>query len=242
MNKVLNLIDKIAHIFLSLGIIIILFVSSIDFHCFNYSFFEKEYAKLKTAESLEMSQDDLMKATTTLLDYLQNQRDDIDVEINVQGNQVMAFNEKEAIHMIDVRNLYQSALLVRSIAMITSIISIIYLWFRQHKTMFLHFSTTFIKVAIVFGFGLGMLAVWAIADFNSFWTSFHEVLFTNDLWLLDPRVDLMINLFPSAFFFSLVMKIVVSFVVIFATIIIACFIYLKRIFKKGTTYETNLSE
>lgn len=239
MNKVLNIIDQVMHVLLSLGIIIILFVTSIDYHCFNYSFFEKEYAKLNTAESLQMSQDDLMMATTTLLDYLQEQRDDIDVEINISGNQVMAFNEKEAIHMIDVRNLYQNALLVRSIAMVTSIIGLIYLWFRQHKTMFFHFSTTFIKVAIVFGFALGMLAVWAIADFNSFWTSFHEVLFTNDLWLLDPRVDLMINLFPSAFFFSLVMKIVLSFGLIFGAIMLACIIYLKRLFKKGSTYETS---
>ena len=31
----------------------------------------------------------------------------------------------------------------------------------------------------------GLLALFAALDFNTFWTNFHRVFFTNDLWLLD---------------------------------------------------------
>ncbi len=233
MDKVVQGIDQIAHVALTLGVIIILFVTCIDFHCFDRGFFKEQYHKLNTAESLGMVEDDLMSATTTLLDYLQNKRDDISVTVVISGNKQEAFNAKEAAHMVDVRDLYQTALLVRSIAMVFAFVSLIYLWITKRKTLFMSLSVTYIKVAIVFGFALGLLAIWAIADFNSFWTIFHEVLFDNDLWLLDPRTDLMINLFPSPFFFALVMRIVISFVTFFVGILIASIIYLKRIVKKG---------
>ena len=34
--------------------------------------------------------------------------------------------------------------------------------------------------SILFGFAIALLAIWAIADFDAFWTCFHEVLFTNE--------------------------------------------------------------
>ena len=234
MNKVINFIDQIAHGLFALGLILVLFITSIDYHCFDYNFFKNEYQKLNTAESLGMSQDDLMSATTTLLDYLKEERDDIKVMVTLSGNQMEAFNTKESAHMIDVRALYQNALMVRNIALIVSVISLIYLIVKQRKGMILGFCSNYIKVAILFGFAIALLAIWAIADFDAFWTCFHEVLFTNDLWLLDPRVDLMINLFPADFFFALVMRIVITFLVMFLGIFSGCIIYLKMKLKKGS--------
>ena len=53
----------------------------------------------------------------------------------------------------------------------------------------------------------GLLALFAALDFNTFWTNFHRVFFTNDLWLLDPRTDILIQMVPGQFFFDLVMRI-----------------------------------
>ena len=48
-----------------------------------------------------------------------------------------------------------------------------------------------------------ILAVWAVADFNGFFITFHRVAFTNDGWLLNPGTDMLIRLMPEAFFISL---------------------------------------
>ena len=56
-----------------------------------------------------------------------------------------------------------------------------------------------------------LLGIWILADFNGFWTTFHQVFFSNDLWLLNPYTDLMINLFPEAFFNHLVVRIILWF-------------------------------
>ena len=47
------------------------------------------------------------------------------------------------------------------------------------------------------------LVLWALADFDGFFTAFHRVAFTNDGWLLDSRTDLLIRLMPTEFFIRL---------------------------------------
>lgn len=47
---------------------------------------------------------------------------------------------------------------------------------------------------------IAALGSWAIIDFSSAFTLFHKILFTNDLWLLDPQTDLLIRICPQSMF------------------------------------------
>ena len=47
-----------------------------------------------------------------------------------------------------------------------------------------------------------VVVVLAVADFDGMFRLFHQVAFTNDLWLLDPRTDMLIRLMPLEFFIS----------------------------------------
>jgi integral membrane protein (TIGR01906 family) len=46
---------------------------------------------------------------------------------------------------------------------------------------------------------LVVVGVSALADFGGFWTQFHLLSFSNDLWLLDPSKDYLIMMFPEGF-------------------------------------------
>ena len=48
-----------------------------------------------------------------------------------------------------------------------------------------------------------ILIIWALADFDGLFVTFHRLAFTNDGWLLDPRTDLLIRLMPVNFFITL---------------------------------------
>ena len=55
------------------------------------------------------------------------------------------------------------------------------------------------------GTGLFFLAACLLAaivstDFTKYFTVFHEIFFDNDLWLLNPNEDLLINIVPEPFF------------------------------------------
>lgn len=210
-----------------IALIIILFVTSIDINCFNKDFFHSQYASLKTADELGMSDEDLNKATDTLLDYLQDRREDIIVEVTVKGTRQEAFNSKEAAHMVDVKGLYQFALVLRNVCIILFVASFIYLLIRLKKGVFTLLSIDYMKVAIVFAVVFTFLALWAYVDFDAFWTAFHKLAFRNDLWLLDPNTDLMINLFPAPFFSALVFRIVGMFAGAFILLFLGGYVYLR---------------
>ena len=49
----------------------------------------------------------------------------------------------------------------------------------------------------------GSLVIWALADFDGFFVTFHRVAFRNEGWLLNSRTDLLIRLMPERFFIRL---------------------------------------
>ncbi|MEG0289928.1 MAG: TIGR01906 family membrane protein [Erysipelotrichaceae bacterium] len=242
--------DNIKNIFAmlaSLSLILIILITSIDFHAFNEAFYESEYKDMHTAQSMGMTHHGLMDSTKTLLDYLQDKRNDIKVSTSVYGNEQEVFNDKETMHMVDVKNLYQNVLSLRKIAILCSAITLIYLFFTYRKKAFLTLSIYFNKIATIFLCVVSALAIWAVCDFYSFWTAFHQLFFTNDLWLLNPATDLMINMFPEAFFFHMVLRITITFAIIFGSLLMASKVYLykwrkaniENDFSKGVTNEAN---
>lgn len=49
---------------------------------------------------------------------------------------------------------------------------------------------------------LGAVIIWALVDFDSAFVMVHRLLFRNELWLLDPQRDLLMQLMPQPFFVS----------------------------------------
>ncbi|HSN67432.1 MAG TPA: DUF1461 domain-containing protein, partial [Fusibacter sp.] len=47
---------------------------------------------------------------------------------------------------------------------------------------------------------LGTLIALYFIDFDWAFRKFHEIFFTNDLWLLDPKTDRLIQMMPLEFF------------------------------------------
>ena len=52
------------------------------------------------------------------------------------------------------------------------------------------------------GIFLTIFGITAVIDFGWLFTQFHFLSFTNDLWMLDPRKDYLIIMFPQRFFFE----------------------------------------
>ena len=195
--------------FFLLGIAFLLTV--IDSRCFDRSFYRKEYEKNNTAEYMQMSGEDLEKTTDVLLGYLKDERDDIIVTASVAGIEREVFDERETLHMIDVKALYQNALKARDLTLAAGLVCLAIAFFTGRE-----FYPAAVKAGYKNGIGLifaliSALAVWALMDFYAFWIQFHELFFDNDLYLLDPNTELLIRMVPETFFFDLVMRIVLVF-------------------------------
>jgi len=202
--KITDILSAIAGFLLSAAII----ATVIDVVSFDRSFYENEYRKNDTVSYTGMSAEDNLRATDTLLDYLQDKRQDIVCIAEVSGVEREVFNERETLHMVDVKALYQNAIRVRNGCVIAAVILLVLSVLIGKKSFFSVLRSGWKNGILLTGAVIVFIAIWALADFDQFWTNFHYLFFDNDLWLLDPNTSIMINLFPGTFFFDLVIRII----------------------------------
>jgi len=192
---------------ISITAIAILLITAFEIGAYSdYGWYQKAYEKYDVLNDLEMEMKDVMYVTEEMMDYLRGNRTDLVVDTVVAEEEREFFNEREKAHMVDVRNLFVGGLWIRRIAILLFVAAVVALlktkadWKRLLPQSFLICLGAFIGVTA----GAGVLF---LSDFNKYFTMFHEIFFTNDLWLLDPRTDLLIRMLPEGFFMDMVMRI-----------------------------------
>lgn len=194
----------IAPIVFAIAVLVMTFVVGFEMIIFNEAYFEWHYENRGVTETTEMSIDDLMYVTDEMLDYLEGERASLDMQATIDGQMEEVFGEREKAHMVDVRDMYLAVRNARRVSML--IIGIILLaGLLRFKEMLYHVFNRMkyiIGVLMVFILILGGLFA---TNFQKYFTLFHELFFSNDLWLLDPRTDILINMVPESYFYSIVM-------------------------------------
>lgn len=104
------------------------------------------------------------------------------------------YSEKEITHMSDVQGLF---LLLERIAWIGFGIGIVIIFFALTRRV--SGATIWIS-SLVSLLVVGILAIFMMNEFQTAFIRFHELLFTNNMWLLDPRHDFLIQIMPESFF------------------------------------------
>lgn len=202
--------------------------ASIQLNAFSINFYKQQDEKLNISESMDVSSEDYIKSMDVLLDYLQGKRDNIDVEVTYKGGEISMFNEKEYTHMIDVQNLYKNAGIVAGCSAVMGVILFLIIFF-DNKSEFLEiFTTSYLRMMMISLVFLLFIVMYAVVDFGDFWTRFHHVFFSNDLWLLDARTDFMIRMLPQELFFSMIIRIVGGFAAVYLGLAIFSIWYLKK--------------
>ena len=224
-----KLIAAVASVLLILALLIV----SIEMFALNESFFKSEYDKLRTAERIGISEEGLTEVTQKLLAYTRGELPDLDMQQEIGGELQEVFGQREKDHMIDVRDLYLAARSVRTMAIVGVIVLVALLFVLMRSKAVPVLCRLFLIVSGGFLAGVAVIGIWAAVDFASFWTSFHHVFFTNDLWILDPRTDVLIMMVPEQFFSDLVTRIIIRFVSMFFALngaaALGLFLYNKRI-------------
>ena len=199
---------------------VMIYLSNLKAVAFDLDFYRDEFVKYDIHS--RFSEDtDLDSETAFLLDYLEHGEGEI---------QTGFFNEKEKIHLVEVRELFALASTILNIAVVISIASLLLLLIAiKHASAMLspRKAPLFFKRLIVWmliGIGAavdGIAALFALValTFSSSFIRFHEIFFRTDTWLLNPATDNLIRMFPEAFFFDIFVRIVLTSVV-FATILL----------------------
>ena len=177
----------------------------------DYRFYRKEYEKYQVTESLYMDMEDVMEVTSYMMDYLIGKEEVLSIETEVEGRTQDFFNEQDRLHMEDVKNLFLGGLKLRTVMLLLAAVLVLFLILTKADLKKMLTGAYFAALGVFAILIAGLLVSFAV-DFTASFTVFHEIFFTNDLWMFDPAEDYMIRMLPEGFFYDMVMRIGAFFV------------------------------
>ena len=218
---------------------VVIFLSTILFTAMDASFYHNEHLKLDTPAYSGLTIDQLDDAMDLLLRYINGEAKSLDIAMQDQYTKEWfeLFNKKEKDHMVDVRNLYQMVLYITTISAFVFVALSFFLLISRKKLALLGFSFYFNRVSLIIAILVGVILSIAFFNFDFFWTNFHHLVFSNDLWLLDPFTDRLITIVHAEVFFDLVVKIALRFALVFGGLNIICYFY-QKLFNRKLEVET----
>lgn len=192
-------------------LIIMLLITSVEAVTYwTPGYYEKEYAKYNVTASVRMEMDDLLEVTHEMMAYLRGRREDLHVPTTVNGQPREFFNAREIAHMEDVRGLFLGGLMLRRACAAGAAICLALLFLLKAKVK------KVLPISVCAGTGLFFVIACGLAalistDFTKYFIIFHQIFFDNDLWILDARTDLLINIVPEPFFMDTAARIGILF-------------------------------
>jgi len=117
--------------------------------------------------------------------------------------QPAVLNEKEQQHMLDVRNLTQTAgSMSKTYLTIAAVLAVIAAWTgaKLKRRMTPKLVGGLSAVGVIMLLVQGVMNEVSSGGFADLFVQMHETLFTNDLWLMDPQTDILIRMMPQPLF------------------------------------------
>lgn len=172
---------------------ILIILLSYNLVAYNLNFYKYEFSKQDVYSSLNKA--DVDKEAENLINYFKTGK-----------LETTFFNEKELIHLKDVYNLNKVVCyLFYSSLILISVCLLFLLYNKKYKELYKDlFHSGLISLCSIIA-----LLILVIINFNFSFTLFHEILFTNDLWQLNPETDNLIVMFPEGFFIDTFIRIII---------------------------------
>ena len=163
--------------------------TSFRINAFDYDFYEKQFEKHGIYGIAEK-------------DFVDTNAKELISYFNNKAKVPEIFNEKEELHLNDVKNILQKTFLIHYVLITLFILLVIYFIYKREFRL--------LSLSLIFG-GISTLIILLLVsnlDFESTFTGFHEVAFNNTNWILNPETDKLIVIFPLGFFQDMTYEIV----------------------------------
>lgn len=207
----MKILQNLLGILFTFCLMITLLITSVEAVAYwTPGYYEKEYSKYNVGDAVDMEMDDLLELTQEMMSYLRGNRPDLHVQTTIGGIEREFFSEREIAHMEDVRGLFLAALSLRRICLALMLFSIIGLLLSKAGIKRTLPRMLCIGTGLFSAILIGLAAIIS-TDFNKYFVIFHHIFFDNDLWILDPRTDMLINIVPEPFFMDTALRIGLTF-------------------------------
>ena len=172
-------------------------VAAVEPRVYRYSFTQYDAAARTGIDRAQLD-----RAAGEIARYFGNAEPLLTTRVQVDGRDESLFNPRETLHMQDVKVLFSRVFRLHEIAFVYLVgyVAAVFLWSRERSMRRL--AQQIIAAGLLTaGLLVGATAA-VLVGFDDLFQQFHLLSFSNDFWLLDPRTDHLIQMFPSGFWFD----------------------------------------
>ena len=207
---------------------------SLEIITFSDWVYEYNWTRNQISQNTGIKIDQLNQVSDQIKDYFRNDQVKLEVLLQQPGKEVLnLFNQKEIDHMVDVKNLIKTTILFERTGLILLIIFFVFYLFREGYISFYENLKRIMLVSfLIWSILLFLIVFGMIVDFNYTFTLFHKIMFTNDLWILDPNSDFLIMIYPQRFFLEISAAIIILFILINLIIFLSFYSFRKFIYPR----------
>ena len=181
---------------------ILLLTASIGWGVNSHWLYKYGFEKYNVSQTTCLAEKELEKASTGLISYFNSGEEYISLSVIKDSETFELFNQREVIHLRDVKGLIQLDywVLLETLIYTLSYAGVSLFWrrgkyWRQLARRIVGGSG--ITLALMLAIGLGILL-----NFDQLFWQFHLLSFSNEFWQLDPTKDYLIMLFPGGFWYD----------------------------------------
>ena len=152
--------------------------------------------------STGLSIDQLNSGSDQIKSYFNNDEEYLNLIIIEDGIKYSLYNEKEILHMKDVKHLIkltQNTIIFSGLFILAYYLVTIFTAKSLRKSIEQIRKSSKISAYSTVGF-LAFVGLLASINFTWLFRQFHFISFSNDLWQLNPNTDYLIAMFPQRFF------------------------------------------
>ena len=181
---------------------VLLLMASIGWTANSLWLYRYGFDKYSISQTTGLAEVELEKAAAGLISYFNSDEEYISLTVVKDGQPFELFNEKEGIHLKDVKGLIwlDYWVLLGTLIYALGYVGVSLFWRKRrywHRLAWGVVSGSGLTLVLVLALGLGTLL-----NFDRLFLQFHLLSFTNELWQLDPSKDYLIMLFPRGFWYD----------------------------------------
>ncbi len=203
-----------------LALPVLLFTTNIRFLASDTGFLEGALRRHDAAQNTGIALGELDYAVGAIVRYFEDDEETLRVLVFTGGQETALLSAEETIHMRDVKSLMRTLYRANEVALgfVLAYVAGVVLWSGERSGRDLAaYVLGGVGVGIVVGVAVGVIT---LVGFESAWEQMHEIIFTNDFWLLDPSRDRLIQMFPESFWAEATL-IVVALALVEAAVLVA---------------------
>ena len=194
----LNISLKYILLILSSFLFILISISGMLFPLIKFDFiYQYNLSIYPIEERTSLPLDEIKNTNNKIKNYFFSDEEFLDVEI---------FNNKEVVHMKDVKEIINNIFLFGKIFCIAFILLTSFIIYNYKIYLHSIFKySTIIFVVLIF-----LFSILTFVSFNQIFIIFHEIAFRNDLWLLNINEDYLLMMYPESFFRDVAIFLLIS--------------------------------